>query len=501
MARRRAAVLAALCGVLALSAAARAAEQSAQIFGAPPLLAGGLPSPVALIQARVNEAQANAAARAQAELEARATEAARVQADLQAQAELAAHVRDTLKARARDSAARVEAESASRANAVAARVQGDLASLATMAAAQSAASGLRAQILAHPLASAFSGDSDSSSASASAGVDVSKVSIGGTYPAPEDYTPGVCTGYAFCVPGDIAPTYVPAVATCPEGYNLDENDLCARTFSACLPGFKDSNGKCCADRTSSFCFPSLNTTCAAGAEAAGTICTGSDQYKDVFSKVQVEQVNRPSSVEASGPNRAFFTVRLPRLDLGTNTPLSGPDARIESRLVALKRPPFSAGRLSFDKASLVPKCFTKCCKNDADMMCVPPKPKKEYVEPLLSCPSGCSLPAGGKCICSTGGPAACPAGTTDCTSVGGRVCVSNDLCFGVDSCKVATILMPHLPVVGCPKSSPPLGRNLIASGQTYKTKADADADLEGDSVAAALDALDPEDFGVGSTRK
>jgi hypothetical protein len=32
-------------------------------------------------------------------------------------------------------------------------------------------------------------------------------------------------GYAFCVPGDLAPTYVNAVATCPEGYQLDENGL------------------------------------------------------------------------------------------------------------------------------------------------------------------------------------------------------------------------------------------------------------------------------------
>mgnify|MGYP001808234064 CR=1 FL=1 len=32
------------------------------------------------------------------------------------------------------------------------------------------------------------------------------------------------------------------------------------------------------------------------------------------------------------------------------------------------------------------------------------------------------------------------------------VCVSNDLCFGVDTCTMATVLMRHMPMVGCPKT-------------------------------------------------
>jgi hypothetical protein len=80
-----------------------------------------------------------------------------------------------------------------------------------------------------------------------------------------------------------------------------------------------------------------------------------------MSRVQVEQVARPTMVETT-TNRAFFAVRLPRLDLGTHPLLGGPDARVESRLVALRRPAFGGGKLNVDKAALVPKCFTKCCK-------------------------------------------------------------------------------------------------------------------------------------------
>ena len=54
------------------------------------------------------------------------------------------------------------------------------------------------------------------------------------------------------------------------------------------------------------------------------------------------------------------------------------------------------------------------------MMCVPPKVKRTYAEVQLTCPTGCNLPAGGKCICGTGGPAPCPPGTHDCSANGGR---------------------------------------------------------------------------------
>jgi hypothetical protein len=114
--------------------------------------------------------------------------------------------------------------------------------------------------------------------------------------------------------------------------------------------------QCCADRTSSFCYPTLEAACPGDADAAGAICTGTQQYLDVFSQVTVDAISRLTSKE-SASGRAFFSIKLPRFDLGTNELLAG--ATVESKMVAVTKPLF--GKMSLDKSSIVPKCFTKCC--------------------------------------------------------------------------------------------------------------------------------------------
>jgi hypothetical protein len=76
----------------------------------------------------------------------------------------------------------------------------------------------------------------------------------------------------------------------------------------------------------------------------------------VFSQVTVDAVT-PVTPKESASNRAYFSINLPRLDLGTNELVSG--SVMESKTISISKPLF--GKLTVDKASLVPKCFTKCC--------------------------------------------------------------------------------------------------------------------------------------------
>lgn len=268
-------------------------------------------------------------------------------------------------------------------------------------------------------------------------------------PAPEDWAAGTCTGYAFCVPGNIPPTFAAAAASCPPGFAMDDSGMCSQEQSACMLGTQEVPGKgCCIEKVSPVCYASMDA-CPGDCATLGTVCSPSKLYLDVFSQVQLQNVQNPTGKEAA-TGGAFFELLLPKFDLGKGCVVGGKGAAMEKKVIQISAAQLGKGK-GIEKVQVVPKCFSKCCKQESELLCGPPKVKKLAVPALMSCPDNCPIKAGlGQCVCSAGGPAPCPPGTTECSSIGGRICVSDALCFGIDQCKVANLLMPHLVAVGCP---------------------------------------------------
>jgi hypothetical protein len=210
------------------------------------------PSPGNVLNAALDTARAGVASRVAGDLASKAEWAGRVKADLDAKAEAAARMQEALDAKAAASAAKVQADAEAVAAATAGAHFADASRKASMGAAKQASNrlalefgalplgalglGVKASLAKPPLlpplaakaalgAGAAALASAAASASDGAPAPVSKVTVGSGYPAAADYSPGVCTGYAMCVPGHVPPSYVPAVADCPAGYELDENGL------------------------------------------------------------------------------------------------------------------------------------------------------------------------------------------------------------------------------------------------------------------------------------
>jgi hypothetical protein len=236
----RGALAAALCGALLVHAAAGAAADAA---GVPVRASFALfkPSPGNVFNAALDSARAGVASRVAGDLASKAERAGRVKADLDAKADAAARARDAAGAQAAAAAAQVQADKEARAAVVAGAHLADASHKASMGAAKAASGRLAMEFGGLPLGALSLGAKASLGAktlpaalAAKAALDApaapppppaSKVTVGSGYPPAADFAPGVCTGYAFCIPGHIPPSYVPAIASCPAGYELDENGL------------------------------------------------------------------------------------------------------------------------------------------------------------------------------------------------------------------------------------------------------------------------------------
>eukprot|EP00775_Hariotina_reticulata_P001694 gene1694-2039_t len=91
------------------------------------------------------------------------------------------------------------------------------------------------------------------------------------------------------------------------------------------------------------------------------------------------------NVVGAGSNKeALFLLpmlmMLPRLSLG-GKPVEG------SNIMAAKE--VVMGQAT-SKADVVPRCFSKCCSSDADVVCVAAKQTVNYAKPEFMCPTGCS---------------------------------------------------------------------------------------------------------------
>ncbi|KAI8467525.1 MAG: hypothetical protein J3K34DRAFT_430310 [Monoraphidium minutum] len=271
-------------------------------------------------------------------------------------------------------------------------------------------------------------------------------------PAPSDFAPGVCTGYPFCVPGVIPPTLAAPAVSCPDGFQMKDDGRCCAEEPVCMWGTQLAQGKCCAERASTTCFASLEG-CPGDCSTAGTICAPSPAYTKVAAHVQVEAAANPSYKEAAD-GKAWFKLLLPMFDVGKGALIAGAKAAVESKLVGVstlgKGKGWGKGKGSWAKAEVVPQCFSKCCRQNVEVQCVEPRVKTLTAPVIVSCPPGCSGPVGSSCVCEPGGPAPCPPGTRECPSFKGRICVSDSLCYGIDHCKLANLLLPQLGPISCP---------------------------------------------------
>ncbi|KIZ03653.1 hypothetical protein MNEG_4307 [Monoraphidium neglectum] len=259
---------------------------------------------------------------------------------------------------------------------------------------------------------------------------------------------------------------------------MDGSGMCYTAKSLCPPGSQPLDGQCCAEEPRNVCWAALGA-CPGGCTSMEPICSPSKPYSDVIAHVSVEAVSNPSPKEAAA-GVAFFKLGLPKLDLVKNVLIAGKGIAkaIEEKVVSVpltvlaktkeilgKGKGATGGVVvkaeAYAKAGVVPKCFQKCVP---DLVCVAPKIDKAVVAPSLTCPPGCSPADGDKCLCAPGGPCPCPPGTKECPFAGGRMCVSLDLCFGLDQCKMMSLLAPHLPILSCPT---PLGGGRAALASAF----------------------------------
>ncbi|GBF98265.1 hypothetical protein Rsub_10928 [Raphidocelis subcapitata] len=256
------------------------------------------------------------------------------------------------------------------------------------------------------------------------------------------FVPGVCTGYAYCIPGHAAPAYKKPGPLCPDGFSLSADGAgCAKTELSCPPGAALRGGRCC----EAGCFAALADACPSDTVREEDLCGPSKAYDDVAARVKIDARPEPTAKEAA-PASSSFRLRLEPAAAG---------GAAEERTVTL--PSGAAAGVSSPAAlrgQLLPKCFRQCCKRVARAAdgCTEPEARNYTAKPTVGCPPGCSKQGEDVCLCGKGGPIACPPLTRECgpAAEGGRICATEISIFGVDPCTVVGAIRPHLPVVPCP---------------------------------------------------